>query len=76
MWPGALCQPLALQRSHRSWVLSLQVLVSYFLPHEDVPVATAILYLTGIGESPPSPGEEGGFAEAQGAERGEGGLSP
>lgn len=53
MWPGALCQPLALQHSHRSWVLSLQVLVSYFLPHEDVPVATAILYLTGIGESPP-----------------------
>uniref|UniRef100_A0A8D0W8Q4 Protein-arginine deiminase n=1 Tax=Sus scrofa TaxID=9823 RepID=A0A8D0W8Q4_PIG len=25
-----------------------KVLVSYFLPHEDVPVATAILYLTGI----------------------------
>ena len=35
---------------HGCWVLSPQVLVSYYLPDEDVPVATAVLHLTGVSE--------------------------
>lgn len=37
---------------HGCWVLSPQVSVSYYLSDEDVPVATAVLCLTGIGEYP------------------------
>ena len=40
----------ALHCSHGFWVLSPQVMVSYYQPDEEVPMATAELYLTGIGE--------------------------
>lgn len=55
---------------HVCWVLSPQVLVSYYLPDEDVPVATAVLYLTGVSECPPHPGREGGGAAAGGGAEG------
>lgn len=45
-----LLLPLVLQCSHGCWVLSPQISVSYYEPDEEVPMATAELYLTGIGE--------------------------
>lgn len=57
---GYLTQVLFPPRPSRGfWLLSPQVLVSYYLPDEEVPVATAMLCLTGIGECVPTPGEEG-----------------
>lgn len=51
--------------SHGLWALSPQVLVSYYRANEEAPLATAVLYLTGIGEPHPHGGEPGALAERE-----------